>query len=48
MNPLIIYPLAVITIYYCWRVYAKWLASRERQLRERVAYMLWLASERCG
>ncbi len=34
--------LAVACIFYTWRAYAYGLAQRERALRERVAYMLWV------
>ncbi len=36
--------LAVACIYYCWRDYRQHLESRERVMRERVAYMLWVAA----
>jgi hypothetical protein len=32
--------LAVAGIYYAWRAYAQ--TRKQRQLRERVAYMLWV------
>jgi hypothetical protein len=37
--------LTVASIFYTWRAYAMDLLSRHRQLRERVAYMLWVAAE---
>jgi hypothetical protein len=41
------YPtLAVSTIYCIWQAYRRALAQRERVLRERVAYMLWVLAER--
>jgi hypothetical protein len=43
----ITYPtLAVSAIYCIWQVYRRALALRERVLRERVAYMLWVLAER--
>lgn len=34
--------LAVASIYYVWKVYIQARLQRERMLRERVAYMLWV------
>ena len=34
--------LMLACIYYSWRCYADKLTRRERTLRERVAYMLWV------
>jgi hypothetical protein len=34
--------LAVATLFYYWRAYYGFLLTRERTLRERVAYMLWV------
>ncbi len=45
MNPVLLQVFSVIGIYYLWRGYAYWLKYRNRQLRERVAYMLWTAAE---
>jgi hypothetical protein len=38
---------AVILIYYIWRTYLKvcW-RQQQQQLRERVAYMLWMVAQR--
>jgi hypothetical protein len=36
--------LAVATIYYIWRSYAHELFFKQRQLRDRVTYMLWVAA----
>ena len=37
--------LAIAVIYYTWRdCYLKPRVQRERALRERVAYMLWVAA----
>ena len=34
--------LTVACIFYLWRSYADELVRRERTLRERIAYMLWV------
>lgn len=36
--------LAVATLFYYWRAYYGFVAFRERTLRQRVAYMLWMAA----
>jgi hypothetical protein len=36
--------LAVSLIYCCWSTYFRALLRRDRVLRERVAYMLWVAA----
>jgi hypothetical protein len=36
--------LAVASLYYYWRAYATTHVQRERSLRERVAYMLWMVA----
>src|SRR5262245_48502486 len=36
--------LTVACIYYSWRAYANALRERQRTLRERVTYMLWVAA----
>jgi hypothetical protein len=38
--------LAVAAIFYTWRAYRAVLWRRERQLRERVTYMLWVMAQR--
>jgi hypothetical protein len=38
--------LAVAGIYYGWRAYFAALLRRQRTLRERVAYMLWVMAKR--
>lgn len=38
--------LAVATIYVLWNVYRQIQNRRVRQLRSRVAYMLWVAANR--
>jgi hypothetical protein len=38
--------LAVTFIYCIWQRYALFQFDRERSLRERVAYMLWVMAER--
>jgi hypothetical protein len=49
MSPIIACNLAAFTIalvFYAWRdVYMRWRMNR-RMLRERVAYMLWVAANR--
>jgi hypothetical protein len=37
--------LTVASIFYTWRAYAMELLGRHRQLRERVAYMLWVTAD---
>jgi hypothetical protein len=39
--------LAVATIFYGWREYQSRHDRRERVLRDRVTYMLWVMAERC-
>ncbi len=39
--------LAVAVIYYSWREYQARHDRRDRVLRERVAYMLWVAANGC-
>jgi hypothetical protein len=36
--------LAVACIFYSWRAYSEALMRRERQLRERVSYLLWVVA----
>jgi hypothetical protein len=38
--------LAVAGLFYTWRAYNDTLLRRDRTLRERVAWMLWVAAER--
>ena len=38
---------AVASIFYCYRHYNELQVRRERRLRERVAYMLWVAANFC-
>lgn len=38
--------LAVAGLYYYWRAYSHSVCQRERMLRERVAYMLWVMAGR--
>ena len=45
MNPMLVYPLAVVAIYYISHVYQISLKEREKQLRERVTFMLWQAAQ---
>jgi hypothetical protein len=37
--------LAVASIFYTWRAYAADVLARHRTLRDRVAYMLWVAAD---
>jgi hypothetical protein len=37
--------LSVTSIYYVWRAYQQVMLQRERRLRERVAYMLWVVAD---
>jgi cbb3-type cytochrome oxidase subunit 3 len=45
MEPHVINVLAVCSILYLYRAYAFWTQRRERVVRERVAYMLWVAAQ---
>jgi hypothetical protein len=38
--------LAVAVVFYVWRGYVQVQLRRQRQLRERVTYLLWILSER--
>jgi hypothetical protein len=38
--------LAVALIFYIWRTHQQMVQRRHRQLRERVAYMLWVMAQR--
>jgi len=38
--------LAVAALYYVWRAYDQARTAKERVLRERVAYMLWVVADR--
>jgi hypothetical protein len=38
--------LVVANIFYAYRAYADGLLRRQRTLRERVAYMLWVMAQR--
>jgi hypothetical protein len=40
--------LAVANIYYFYRYYIQKQTEKQRRLRERVAYMLWVAAHRTG
>jgi hypothetical protein len=40
----VVYLLAVLNIYYLYRVYMRWRARTRNKLGQRVAYMLWVAS----
>jgi hypothetical protein len=48
-NPLILFSLqavSIATIYCIWRAYQEIVDSRRLDLREKVAYMLWVAATR--
>jgi hypothetical protein len=36
--------LAVASIYYTWRAYTGELLTRQRTLRDRVAFLLWMVA----
>jgi hypothetical protein len=38
--------LTVATLYYLWRAHYQTRQRRDRVLRQRVAYMLWVIAER--
>lgn len=46
METLLICTLAIVGIYYVWQAYRTLLRQRHQVVRERVAYMLWMAAER--
>jgi hypothetical protein len=50
MQPMdgIVTALAVVAIYYIWRGYFRMFLCRERTLRQRVAYMLWVMANPNG
>jgi hypothetical protein len=50
MNPLAtsMATLAVSTIFCLWRAYCQTREQRTRLLRERVAYMIWMAADRAA
>ena len=37
--------LAVAGIFYMWRTYQDLIARKQRMLRERVTYMLWVSAQ---
>jgi hypothetical protein len=37
--------LAVAAIFYTWRAYHDTVSRKHKTLRERVAYMLWMAAQ---
>lgn len=47
MQPIVtnIAALAVATLYYLWRAHYQTRQRRQRVLRERVAYMLWVMAD---
>ena len=40
--------LSVATVFYAFRAYTDHLKVRERTIRERVTYMLWVMANRIG
>jgi hypothetical protein len=44
--PTLVTTLSVATIFYIWRNYAQFLGRKNRVLRERVAYMLWVMAHK--
>ena len=50
MNPMLstLPTLLVTTLYYFWHVYHREWLRRHQVLRQRVAYMLWVAAQRMG
>jgi len=48
MNPLVASTaaIAVSAIFCLWRSYRQTISHRQRLVRERVAYMLWVAAQR--
>jgi hypothetical protein len=40
--------LSVACLFYAWRAHASRLARRERTLRERVTYLLWVVANQVG
>ena len=45
MDPILVQPLAVCGIYCIWDYYRKVKFRAGKQLRDRVAYMLWRAAQ---
>jgi hypothetical protein len=47
MQPFVGYlaALAVAAVFYIWRAYTQVQTQRQRLIRERVAYMLWVMAE---
>jgi hypothetical protein len=44
-DPLLALNVAAVAGIHCiWRAYCDWLKKRQQTLRERVAYMLWMAA----
>lgn len=42
---MLVHPLAVCGIFYIWDYYKKLRLKASKQLRERVAFMLWKAAQ---
>ena len=45
MDPLLLQVVYLTSIYYLWRAYVGWLRQRHQVIRERVAYLLWVAAQ---
>ena len=43
--PTIVAAVSVAAIFSIWRGYAEVVIRRQRMLRERIAYMLWVAAD---
>ncbi|HVS37953.1 MAG TPA: hypothetical protein VMS17_20505 [Gemmataceae bacterium] len=50
MNPMLstLPTLLITTVYYFWNVYQREFQRRDRILRLRVSYMLWVMAQRMG
>ncbi|HMP04476.1 MAG TPA: hypothetical protein PKD86_09980 [Gemmatales bacterium] len=46
LQGLLICTLAIVGIFYVWQAYRALLQHRQKVVRERVAYMLWMAANR--
>lgn len=45
MFPVFFAPIAVATIYTLWHIHYRTIQQQRQTLRERVAYMLWMAAQ---
>jgi hypothetical protein len=46
-HPELVPVLAVVSIHCIYRAYQYAMQRRQRILRERVAYLLWMAAQKC-